>query len=109
MLHVDERDLAAGLLGAGEDMQRERRLTGRLGTVDLHDAALGIAAYAERHVERDRTRRDDRNVVHFGAVHAHDRAFAEVLLYFLHHCVQHFELVRVYLYFFCHYGFVLYH
>lgn len=31
------------------------------------------------------------------------------ILYFLHHCVQHFELVRVYLYFFCHYGFVLYH
>ena len=37
-----------------------------------------------------------------GAVHAHDRAFAEVLFYFFHHRVQHFELIRIYLYFFCH-------
>ena len=39
-------------LGFGEHVVDQRRLTGGLGTEDLHDAALGHAADAEREVER---------------------------------------------------------
>ena len=53
VLGVDEGRDAAGLLRLGDGVNRQRGLARRLGTVDLHDAALGIAAYAERHVERD--------------------------------------------------------
>jgi len=103
VLGVDERRDASGFLRLGDGVDRQGRLTRRLGAVDLHDAAFGIAAHTQRHVERDRTRRDDRYVVHLLRVHAHDRALAEVLFYFFHHCVKHFELIRIYLYFFCHF------
>ena len=79
VLHVDERDLAAGLLGAGEDVQRERRLTGRLGAVDLDDAAAGHAADAEREVERQRPGGDGLHVHGDVVAEAHDGALAEVL------------------------------
>ena len=100
---VDECGDASGFLCLGDGMDGESGLTGGFGAVDLDDAAFGVSSDAECHVEGYGSRRDDRDIVHFGAVHAHDRAFSEVLLYFLHHRVEHFELVRVNRYFFCHF------
>ena len=102
MLRVDERRDAARLLRFGDGVDGQRRLARRFGTVDLHDAAFGISAHSEGDVERDRTRRNYRYVADFLRVHTHDRPFAEVFFYFFHHCVEHFELIRIYLYFFCH-------
>ncbi len=105
VFRVDERRYAARLLRFGNRMNRQRRLARRFGTVDFDDAAFGVSAHAQGYVQRDRARRDDRNVVHFRAVHPHDRPLAEVLLYLFHHCVQDLQLVRIRLYFLCHYGF----
>ena len=52
MLGVDERRDAAGFLRLGDGVDRQGRLTRRLGAVDLHDAAFGIAAHTQRHVEQ---------------------------------------------------------
>ena len=99
---VDEGRDAARLLRLGDGVDRQCGLARRFGAVDFDDAAFGVAADAEGHVEGDRPRGDHRNVIDFRAVHAHDRPLAEVLLDLLHHRVQDFELVRVHLYFFCH-------
>jgi len=102
MLGVDEGCDAARLLRLGDRMDRQRRLARRFGAVDLDDTPFGIAAHAERHVERDRPRGNDRHVDDLAAVHAHDRPFAEILFDFVHDRAKHFELVRVCLWFFCH-------
>ena len=58
VLGVDDRRHAAQLLGLGDDVQRQGRLTRRLRAVDLDDAAARHATDAERQVERDASRRD---------------------------------------------------
>ena len=79
MLGIYERDLSAALLRLRHDVQRQRRLTGRLRSVDLDDSALRHAADAERCVERQRAGRN-RFHVHLRTVaQTHDRALAEVL------------------------------
>ena len=66
-------------LRLGEHMQRQRRLTGGLRSVDLNDSALRHATDAERCVERQRAGRN-RFHVHLRAVaQTHDRALAEIL------------------------------
>src|SRR5581483_2238624 len=81
VLDVDERRRPAGLLRLGDDVQRERRLTGRLRPVDLDDAPARQTADAEGEIEGDRSGRDDveRHLVGELA-HFHDRAFAELTL-----------------------------
>ena len=54
VLGVDEGGDAAGRLGAGDGVQRERGLARGLRAVDLDDAAARQAADAEGHVEGDR-------------------------------------------------------
>ena len=58
VLGVDESGDPAGLLGAGDRMQRHRGLARGLRAVDLDDAAAWQPADAERHVQRDRAGRD---------------------------------------------------
>ena len=58
VLGVDERADAAPLLRLGDDVQRQRRLAGRLRPVDLDDAAARQPADAERDVEAERAGRD---------------------------------------------------
>ena len=53
VLGIDERGHAAALLRFGNDLQRERRLAGRLRPEDFDDAAAGQAADAERVVDAD--------------------------------------------------------
>ena len=53
VLGVDERRDAAGALGVGDGVQRERGLAGGLRAVDLDDAAAREAADAERDIQCD--------------------------------------------------------
>jgi hypothetical protein len=81
VLGVDVRGDAARLLHLRDDLQAQRRLARRLGTVDLDDAPARQAADAERDVEPERAGRDDRQVVRdLRLAHLHDRALAELLL-----------------------------
>ena len=61
VLGVDEGRRAAQLLRLRNDMQRDGRLTGGLGSIDLHDPAARDAAHAERIVQLDAAGGDDRN------------------------------------------------
>ena len=63
VLGVDEGRVAAHALGLRDDVEGERGLAGRLRPVDLGDAAARDAADAQRHVERERAGRDDRDLV----------------------------------------------
>ena len=78
VLRVDEGRDAAGPLRVRDGVQRERRLAGRLGAVDLDDAAAGQAADAERDVQRDGAGGDDLDGRALVAAEAHDRALAEL-------------------------------
>ena len=84
VLGVDERDLAARLLRLREDVQGERRFAGGLGAVDLHDAALGQSADAEREVERQRAGGDGLHVRGLLVAAAHDGALAVELFDLCH-------------------------
>ena len=89
MLGVDEGADPAHLLGLGDDLVDERRLSGRLGTEDLHDAPARHAAHAEREVDRQRAGRD-RGHSDAGRVvaEAHQRPLAELALDLRHGGVQ---------------------
>src|SRR5919106_1007563 len=67
-------------LRAGADVIAQRRLAARLRAVDLGDPATRNAADAERQVERDRSGRDDLDVLRSPIAEAHDRPTAELLL-----------------------------
>ena len=84
VLGVDVGADAAVALRLGHDVHGERGLAGRLGPVDLDDAAPGQAADAEREVEGQRAGGDGLDV-HVGALaHPHDRALAELLVDLAH-------------------------
>jgi hypothetical protein len=78
VLRVDEGRDAAGPLGVGDGVQRERGLAGGLRAVDLDDAAAREAADAEGHVQRDGAGGDDGDGRALVAAQAHDRALAEL-------------------------------
>ncbi len=61
VLGIDKRGKTSGLLGLGNNLQSNGRLTGGLGAEDLDDAAAGNSAHAQRCVERDGPGGDDRN------------------------------------------------
>ena len=88
VLGVDERHDAAGRLGVGHRVQRDRRLAGGLRAVDLDHAAARQAADAERHVERDRARRDHLERRPGLLAQPHDRALAELPLDVGERCVE---------------------
>lgn len=108
MLGIDKGSDAARFLRLGDRMNRERRLARRLGTEYLDHPALGVASDAERLIDRNRSRRNNRNLVDLLAAHLHDRTLAEVLFDLVHYGAQHFELLRINLCFFCHSYSVLY-
>ena len=78
VLRVDERGDAALLLHIGDRVERERRLSGRLGSVDLDDAATREPADAEGDVEGDRAGGDHLDGRALVAAQSHDRALSEL-------------------------------
>ncbi len=96
MFRVHEGANAALLLGFGDGVQGERRLTGGFRPVDLDDAAAGQTADAERDVEAERTRR---NGLDFHGLLAfaepHDRAFAEGALDLGQRRVESFRFIFI--------------
>ncbi len=81
VLRVHERGDAAQLLGLRDDRERQRRLARGLRAVDLDHAAARHAADAERHVEAERSGRNDFDVgVGRVLAEAHHGALAELFL-----------------------------
>ena len=78
VLGVDERGDAALLLHVGDRVERECRLSGRLRTVDLDDAAAREPADAEGDVEGDRSGGDHFDRCALVAAQSHDRALSEL-------------------------------
>ena len=93
VLHIDVCGLAAALLGAGDDMQRERRLAAGFGAVNLNDAAARYAADAEREIQRKRAGGDRLNVHGNVVAETHDRALAVVLFNLSERGFERFFLV----------------
>ena len=96
MLGVHERRHAAGFLRLGHRLQRQRRLAGRLRTVDLDHAALRESSDAQRCVDGHRTARDyvgrDSEVA---LAHPQDGSLAVVLLDLTQRLVEVFLCLRV--------------
>jgi hypothetical protein len=88
VLGVDERRDTALLLGLGDDVVDERRLTGRLGAEDLDHAAARDAADAEPDVERQAAGRDGGGGHVRVVAELHDRALAELALDLGQGCVE---------------------
>src|SRR5439155_1745037 len=87
--------------GGGELAQGQRRLARGLRAVDLGDAAARDAADAQRHIERERPPRDDRDLVDYSALtQAHDGALAELAVYGRDGQVE--GLLAIALRYFCH-------
>ena len=95
MLGVDERRHAAFALGVGHHMQRQRGLARGLRAVDLHDAPLGQASDAQRHVQCQRTGGDHLHVLRGLVPQAHGRTLAEVLLHLRQRRIQRGLAARV--------------
>ena len=84
------------LLHLRDHLQAERRLAGRLRTVDFNHAAPRQAARPECDVEAERARGHDLQIIlNLGLAHAHDRALAELLLDLRERGGQRFALVVV--------------
>ena len=80
VLSVDEGRVATSLLGVGDSVQGDRRLTGGLGSVDLDDTAAREASDAEGDVEGKGTRGDHLDGRAIVIAQAHDGALAELLI-----------------------------
>ncbi|SBP86458.1 hypothetical protein THIARS_40079 [Thiomonas delicata] len=104
MLGVDEGADAAELLHLGNDLQGQRGLARRFGTINLHHPPARQAADAERDVQAQRAGGHDLDVLHHLALaQAHDRTLAELFFDLRQRCRQRLG-------FFCiHHGFALFH
>ncbi len=81
VLDVDEGADAAGLLGFGNGVQRQRGLAGRFRPVNLDHPAARQAADAERNIEPERAGGDRLDIHRFVVLaELHDRALAELAL-----------------------------
>ena len=81
VLGIDKCHNATHCLGLGQDLERKRRLTGGLGTVNLDDTATRHAADTQRGIECQSARRDGLDL-ELGATVAvpHDGTLAKFLL-----------------------------
>src|SRR5690348_4948369 len=80
VLCIDERRHAAGLLGFGDYLKRDRRFAGRFRAEDFNDASPRKATDAESSVEGDRSSRNDRDRHDsFLRSKPHDRSLTELL------------------------------
>ena len=91
VLGVDERRDAARGLAFCNRVQGEGGLPARLGAVDFDDATLGIAAAAERLIERGTPGRNARHALGFSIAEPHHGALSKLLLDALEHAVDGFD------------------
>ena len=81
MLGIDKCHNATHCLGLCQNLERKRRLTGGLRTVNLDDTAARHATDTQGGIERQRARRNSLDLELGTAVAIpHDRALAELLL-----------------------------
>src|SRR6185436_19700021 len=81
---------AAVALGLGDDVEAYRGLARALGPEHLDDAPAWDPPHAQRDVERERPRRDDRDAgAHRVLAELHHRALAELLLDLRERDVEH--------------------
>ncbi len=74
---VNEGRQSAGLLGAGDDVEHQRRFAGRFRPENFNDAPARDAAHAEREVHRQRAGGNDINLrLRARVAQAHDAAVA---------------------------------
>ena len=107
MFGIDEGSQSARFLGFCYGVQRQGRLTRRFGAEYLHDSAFGIASHSEGHIQRNRTGGDNGHLLDLVAAHSHNGSFTEILLYFVEHCIEYFQLVCAHFFFFCHIYFLI--
>ncbi len=93
MLGVDEGSNAAGLLALSDGMDGQRRLTARLGAVNLDDTSLRVATHSQCGIQADGTSGNDINVLYLFVAHAHDAALAEILFNLRHGGLQGFQFL----------------
>ena len=81
MLGIDERGDTTSALCIRDDVETQRRLTARLGAVDLGDSTTRNSANSDRRIEVDRAggNRINADARRLGA-HLHDRSLAAALL-----------------------------
>ena len=91
VFRVDEGRLASCLLCFGDDMQRQRCLTGRFRSVNLYNSAFWHAADAGRDIQTDGTA-GNRVDIHLRAfiTELHNGTLAELLLDLCHRSFQCF-------------------
>jgi hypothetical protein len=81
VLGIDKSRRTAEFLGLGNDLQRQRGLAGRFGTIDLDHAPARQATDAECDIEADGTARNRLDIFRgTGIAHAHDGTLAELFL-----------------------------
>jgi hypothetical protein len=74
VLDVDEGGESAALLCLRDNGQRERRLTGRFGSVNFHDTSARKSAHTKRAVDQNVTGGNDFDVDDLLVAEPHDRA-----------------------------------
>ena len=79
MLNINKRDLAAHLLGLGQNLQCQRGFTGGFGAVDLNDTAAGHAADAQRQIQAQTAGGDGIDLHRDIGAQLHNGALAELL------------------------------
>ena len=92
---VDKRRNSARLLGIGDGVQRESRLTARLRSEELDHAAAGTAHAAEGEVEGEGSRRDPVDDLGAGIGQPHDRSLAKRLGDLTKGVVEHLLMRRL--------------
>ena len=88
MLRIDERRRSARLLRVGDDMQRKRRLAGRLVSIAFDDASARKPPDTQRQIERQTASRDDLDGLVSRISKPQDRHLAKLLFNGLHDLFQ---------------------
>ena len=94
MLNVDERDLAAHLLGFGQDVQSQRSFTRGFGAVDLDDTAAGHTADTQGQVQAQAAGGDGVDLHGDVGAQLHHGAFAKLFFDLRQGRFQRLLLVR---------------
>ena len=109
MLGIDECGNTSSFLSLCDGMDGKCGLTRRFRTIDFNDSSLGVAAYAQGHIEGDTSSRNHLYILNVLVAKLHDRSLTEVFLYLGHGSLKGLQLTLVgvqgsflYFVFLCH-------